>query len=141
MTVIAVKKVCARVHARVTAENSVPPTDREAVIAERTTGCRTREVTVKRIRETLHCCRVPAVLAILEVITLENISAVIEVITNHILTIETVVVLHDFLPDKFGNTLLRKLNGLPMACIEFCKFPSILFSRMRLIEDVVFLIF
>jgi len=120
ITVIAIKQISVVLLAAVTSEEAHAAPDGETLVTEfrQRSADQPREITIGTVFETLKRCPIETVLAILQVISFDDILAIVEIISDDVLTIETVVVLHDFLPDKCCCALPRHDYRSCMTGIE-----------------------
>lgn len=86
------------------------------------------KVAVDTVREAFECCTIAAILAIFEIVTLVNVAAIVEIISIHVLTIESVVVLHNFLPRQHLHPLASKLHRAMTAGIQFGEFLQVILA-------------
>lgn len=61
-----------------------------------------REIAITTMLEALAGGAMFAIFAILQIISLHDVAAVVEIIARHILAVESMVILHRFLPHKLA---------------------------------------
>jgi hypothetical protein len=142
MAGIAVGEIRIVILTGMTGDEPVIRTDGKAVVAEfgARSGVDAAEIAIERIGEAVERGAVERVFAVFQVIPVIDIPAVIEIVTRHFLTIETVIVFDDFFADQALHPFSGQLNGPSVSRIQCCNFLLILLLGVRLVKNMIFFI-
>jgi hypothetical protein len=124
ITIIAVEKIRVGLQAGMASDQAIPLGGQALVgILRRHAG----KIAIHALAEAFACCEMGGIFTAFQVISLDDIVAVVEVISGDIFASESVIVLDDFFPEKLMESFLCNTQNRSRPRIERCLLFFILF--------------